>query len=89
MARYAAAQICASALGDARALTNRRFVEGLDIERLRFDPEEIRAGWRACRDSSEEYPWTLDPHVLRRLVEGQTDAAAKAEAEVLAGVGGD
>jgi 2-polyprenyl-6-methoxyphenol hydroxylase-like FAD-dependent oxidoreductase len=89
LARYMAAQICASVLGDARALTNRRFVEGLDINRLRFDPEEIRASFAACVDSAEEYPWTLDPHVLRRLIEGQTDLAAEDEPEMLAGVGGD
>ena len=88
MARYVAAQICASVLGDVRALTNRPFVEGLDIDRLRFDPEETRERWRACRGSAEEYPWTLDPHVLSRLVEGQGARAAEGE-ELLAGVGGD
>src|SRR5215212_8391978 len=90
MARFTAAQICASVLGDARALTNRRFVEGLDVNRLRFDPEEIRASFEARAGSSEEYPWALDPHVLSRLIEGQTDAAAaEEEPELLAGVGGD
>ena len=71
MARFVAAQICASVLGDVRVLTNRRFVEGLDINRLNFDPEEIREKYLACESSAEEYPWTLDPHVLRRLIEGQ------------------
>ena len=86
MARFMAAQICASVIGDTRALTNRRFVEGLDINRLRFDPEEIRASFEACEGSPEEYPWTLDPHVLRRLIEGQTDVAvAEEESELLAG----
>jgi flavin-dependent dehydrogenase len=89
MARFTAAQICASVLGDTRALTNRRFVEALDINRLRFDPEEIRARFAACEGSAEPYPWTLDPHVLRRLIEGQTDSAAEDESEMLAGVGGD
>jgi 2-polyprenyl-6-methoxyphenol hydroxylase-like FAD-dependent oxidoreductase len=89
MARFVAAQICASVLGDARALTNRRFVEGLDINRLRFDPEEIRDSYRACMASTEEYPWTLDPHVLRRLIEGQSVGAVQEEAELFAGVGGD
>jgi 2-polyprenyl-6-methoxyphenol hydroxylase-like FAD-dependent oxidoreductase len=89
MARFMAAQICASVLGDMRALTNRRFVEGLDINRLRFDPEEIRAGFAACEGSTEEYPWTLDPHVPRRLIEGQGDPVTEDESEVLAGVGGD
>ena len=89
MARYTAAHICASVLGDARALTNRRFVESLDIHRLSFDPEEIRVSFRACEGSTEEYPWTLDPHVLRPLLEGQTELPFEDEAEVFAGVGGD
>ena len=71
-----------------RVLTNRRFVEGLDINRLHFDPEAIRESYRACESSMEEYPWTLDPHVLRRLIEGQSDCAVEDEAELLAAVGG-
>jgi len=55
---------------------------------LRFDPEEMRRLWLACEGSAEEYPWTLDPHVLRPLIEGQGERAAEDE-EVLAGVGGD
>ena len=89
MARFTAAQICASVLGDARALTNRRFVEGLDIDRLRFDPEEMRAVFAACEGSAEEYPWTLDPHVLRRLIEGQGGLPAGEEAGALVGAGVD
>lgn len=89
MARFVAAQICASVLGDLRVLTNRRFVEGLDINRLNFDPEEIRESYRACEDSIEDYPWTLDPHVLRRLIEAQSVRAVEEDVELLAGVGGD
>jgi hypothetical protein len=88
MARFVAAQICASVLGDVRALTNRQFIERLDINRLRFDPDEIRDCYRACEESLEKYPWTLDPHVLRHLVEGQS-VRVEDDAEVLAGVGGD
>ena len=87
MARFLAAQICASVLGDVRALTNRHFVEGLDINRLHFDPEEIRESFGACESSAEAYPWTLDPHVLRRLVEGQSKCASEDEEETLSAVG--
>jgi flavin-dependent dehydrogenase len=88
MARFVAAQICASVLGDVRALTNLWFVEGLDINRLHFDPEEIRKSFRACESSAEEYPWTLDPHVLRRLIEGQSACAVEDEADLLTAAGG-
>jgi 2-polyprenyl-6-methoxyphenol hydroxylase-like FAD-dependent oxidoreductase len=87
MARFVAAQICASVLGDACVLTNRRFVEGLDITRLHFDPEAIRECYLAAANSSEEYVWTLDSHVLRRLIEGQ--CAVHDEAEELVEVAGD
>lgn len=89
LARFVAAQICASVLGDMRVLTNRAFVEGLDINRLDFDPEEIGNSYRTCESSAEKYQWSLDPHVLRHLVEGQSVRAAEDEAEMLAGVGGD
>lgn len=87
MARFTAAQICASVLGDVRVLTNRRFVEGLDITRLHFDPEAIRESYRAVANLVEEYAWTLDPHVLERLIEGQ--CAVADEVEELLEVAGD
>jgi hypothetical protein len=87
MARFTAAQICASVLGEPRVLTNRPFVESLDITRLHFDPEAIRESYVAYQNSLEEYPWTLDPQVLRRLIDGQ--CTVEDEVELLAGVGGD
>jgi 2-polyprenyl-6-methoxyphenol hydroxylase-like FAD-dependent oxidoreductase len=87
MARFMAAQICASVLGDVRVLTNRLFVESLDINRLRFDPEEMRESYSDCQSSTETYPWKFDQHVLQRLIEDQS--AIEEDAELLAGVGGD
>jgi len=87
MARFMAAQICASVLGDVRVLTNRRFVEGLDITRLHFDPEAIRESYLAVANSVEEYAWTLDSHVLQRLIEGQCEVVE--EVEELVEVAGD
>ncbi len=84
MARFMAAQICASVLGDVRVLTNRRFIEALDINRLRFDPEEIRESYLRCQSLPETYPWSLDPHVLRRIIEHQS--AVDDEVEMLAEV---
>ena len=89
MARFIAAHVCASVLGDVRALTNRPFVQGLDLLRLRFDPAETRERYAACEGAAEVYPWSFDPHVLRRFVVGQAAEPAGNEAELLAGVGGD
>src|SRR5205085_11473875 len=83
LARFIAAQICASVIGDVHVVTNRRFVESLDITRLRFDPEAIRESYLGFESSLEEYPWTLNPHVLRWLIEGQT--SVKEKTEILAG----
>src|SRR5204863_6449417 len=48
-----AAHVCASVLGDVHALTNRLFVQGLDITRLRFDPAEMRERYAACEGAAE------------------------------------
>lgn len=87
MARFIAAQICASVLGNLNVLTNRPFVDSLDITRLHFDTEAIRQSYVPYQNSCEIYPWTLDSQVLRRLIEGQ--CAVEEEIELLAGVGGD
>ena len=72
MARFMAAQICASVLGEVRVLTNRRFVERLDIAHLHFDPQVIRENYLQCESSTEKYLWTLNSNVLHRLVNGQS-----------------
>jgi hypothetical protein len=87
MARFVAVQICASVIGDVRVLTNRSFVESLDITRLHFDPEAIRESYLKFESSTGEYPWTLDPHVLQCLIEGQR--VVEDETELFARVGGD
>lgn len=89
MARFIAAHISASVLGDERALINRPFVEGIDLKRLRFDPAEIRERYATCEDSAETYAWSFDPSVLRRFVDEAQPLEVEVEAELFAGVGGD
>ena len=72
MARFVAAQICASVLGDVRVLTNRQVCRGPRHQRACTSiPKQIRESYLVAANSTEEYPWTLDPHVLERLIEGQ------------------
>lgn len=87
MARFIAAQICASVLGDMRVLSNHRFVDELDITRLHFDAEAIRRSYGAVENSPEQYRWTLDTQVLCCLVEGQE--TIETEVEMLAEMAGD
>ncbi|HET9714434.1 MAG TPA: hypothetical protein VFP64_21270 [Pyrinomonadaceae bacterium] len=86
MARFIVAHICASVLGDERAVVNRLFVERIDLNRLDFDPIEIRNRYASCQHSSEVFEWSFDPAVLRRFVEEEW---SKDDVELLAGVGGD
>jgi hypothetical protein len=65
MARFVAAHVGAAVVGDPRALINRAFVEGFDLEHLSFDPAEMRGRYAACEDAPEIYPWSFDPAVLR------------------------
>ncbi len=69
LARLIAAAVGAGVVGERGALTSRRFVEAIDIDRLSFDPEAIRARWRASRGDAEVWPWPFDPSALSRFQE--------------------
>lgn len=66
-ARFEVAHIHASVVGEERALRNRRFIESLDLERLEFDPDAMRARYAMYADCTDEYPWSCDPSVLDRF----------------------
>ncbi|HEX8634181.1 MAG TPA: hypothetical protein VF703_08535 [Pyrinomonadaceae bacterium] len=67
MARFFVAHMSASVLGDERALTNRTFVEGIELDRLSFDPEQIRERYAACEGDDDLYEWSFDPRSLQRF----------------------
>ena len=73
MARFFFAHVSAAVLEDARALTNRNFVEGIDLNRFRFDPAEMRERFAACEDSAGQYEWSFDPTVLTRFNTAHTE----------------
>lgn len=77
LARFIAAHVAAVVVGDPRALLSRRFVEGFDVEDLRFDAEAARVRWQQCADDDEIYPWSFDPHVLERLRPGGGEMTAE------------
>jgi len=89
MARFIVAHVSASVLGDERVLVNRPFVDRIDLDRLRFDPVEMRDRYASCKGSSEMYAWSFDPKVLQCFVEEEWSDALAVDAELLAGVGGD
>jgi hypothetical protein len=53
----------------------RAFVEGIDMQALRFDPEAMLAHWEATRHDRAPYRWT----VLEREVMAPFWPAAAAE----------
>lgn len=73
-ARYALAHVAARVAGDPELVRNRNFVEALDPENVRFDPD----GWRelAARcggsDDAKPYAWSFDPSVLDRYRRTET-----------------
>lgn len=77
LARFAAAHIAAQVAGAPDLVLRRRFVEGIDLDDLRWDPEGWRELARVCREEQshgdgrgdttpEPWPWTFDPLVLER-----------------------
>jgi flavin-dependent dehydrogenase len=89
MARFIVAHVSASVLGDERVLVNRSFVDGIDLNRLRFDPVEMRDRYALYKGSAEMYAWSFDPKVLQCFVEEECAEAIADDMELLAGVGGD
>jgi hypothetical protein len=59
MARFMAAHVMARVVGEPEAIHRRAFVEGIDMNALRFDPEAMRAHWEATRHDRTPQRWTL------------------------------
>jgi len=82
MARFIVTHIISVVLGDERVLTNRPFIEGINLDRLRFYPDEMRERYARCADSTSRHEWSFDPCVLSRFVtEPRQDGAGRAAAE--------
>ena len=89
MARFIVAHISAAVLRDERVVVNRLFVEGIDLNRVHFDPAEMRDRYASCKGSMEMYAWSFDPKVLQCFVEEEWSDSVEDDAELLTGVGGD
>lgn len=57
LARYIAAHIYAMVLNEPGLVWNRSFMDQLDIERLSFDPEQMRAEYAAHVGKTDRYEW--------------------------------
>jgi flavin-dependent dehydrogenase len=59
LARYTAGHIYAMVLEEPLAVWNRSFLESLDLERLSFDPERMRADFSPHSLHTARYPWPV------------------------------
>lgn len=83
LARFAAVHVASEVLEDPSLVTNRRFVETIDVESLAFDPE----AWAAARreslsdgedgSSREPFAWTFPANVMERFRQVRSEAHSK------------
>jgi 2-polyprenyl-6-methoxyphenol hydroxylase-like FAD-dependent oxidoreductase len=92
LARFIVAHVYGVVLADERVLTNRAFIEGINLEDFHFDPEEMRAAYERYAEAAATYEWSFDPFVLRRFRTERLATEACEElmegASVVAGQGG-
>ena len=67
LARFVVAHVSSVVLSDRRLLTNAPFIDGIDLENLRFDPEDMRQRWERHAGADDPYTWSFDPFVLGRF----------------------
>jgi hypothetical protein len=76
-------------LDEPSLVRNRAFLDSLDLERLAFDPERMRADYAAHAASDEPYPWPAgwNPEAAFRFKTPRRSAApASAAAAAATGV---
>ena len=67
LARFIVAYVHSIVLADERLLTDRAFVEEIDLHHLSFNVEEMRAHYAQYAHSTERYSWSFDPRALDRF----------------------
>jgi 2-polyprenyl-6-methoxyphenol hydroxylase-like FAD-dependent oxidoreductase len=67
LVRWIVAYLSSVVIGVPEAASNAAFVAGFDLDDLRFDPEEIRARWEACAETTEKQVWPFDVPCMRRF----------------------
>ncbi|MCA1632294.1 MAG: tryptophan 7-halogenase [Acidobacteria bacterium] len=92
LARFIVAHAASVVLEDEGVLTDRAFIEGIDLNNFRFDPAEMRERYATHAGTEGLYEWRFDPTVLRRLRPERKAAAASEpldeEVPALVGQGG-
>jgi flavin-dependent dehydrogenase len=84
LARYIVAYIYSVVLSDECVLTNRAFIESIDLQHFRFDPDEMHDHYARYAALGDLYVWPFDPFVLGQF---RTDFCAALAEGVAASVG--
>ena len=77
-AQWIAAWIASRAIDQPAALTDRAFVESLDLETMVFDPPALAERYRALADTKGRYEWPFDPHLYEAFRTPMRPAAKRA-----------
>ncbi|HSR69899.1 MAG TPA: hypothetical protein VLU25_18370 [Acidobacteriota bacterium] len=64
LARFIAAHVASSVLGQPQAVDNRAFVESFDLTELRFDPQSFRRRLDSARSCQDRYQWAWSARIL-------------------------
>jgi flavin-dependent dehydrogenase len=67
LARFVVAHVYSVVLGDPAVVTNRSFVESIDLGNFCFDEAQMHERYAVHAESIERYVWTFDPSVLDRF----------------------
>jgi hypothetical protein len=93
LARFVVSHVYSVVLADDDVLTNRSFIESIDLDDFHFDPNDMRDHYAVHAANAEQYAWPFDPTVLKRF---QVRTAAPEPIVVVAedvatltGLGGD
>jgi flavin-dependent dehydrogenase len=83
LARYIVVYIYSVVLSDERVLTNRAFIESIDLQHFRFDPDEMDDHYALYAEAAAQYEWPFDPFVLDQFrTESRADLAEGVAASV-------
>jgi 2-polyprenyl-6-methoxyphenol hydroxylase-like FAD-dependent oxidoreductase len=80
LVRWIAAHLSSVVIGVPEAASNAAFVNGFELDDLRFDPEELRARWEACAGRPETQVWPFDVPCMRRFHPESRQAETSVEA---------
>jgi 2-polyprenyl-6-methoxyphenol hydroxylase-like FAD-dependent oxidoreductase len=74
MGRYIVAYVYSIVSGMPSLLTNKIFVETIDLAQVRFDPESICSQAANVRTCAPLHTWSFDPHCMTHLQDVISDA---------------